>query len=85
MREDLRAEIDAGKNHDQIISSLIEKYGSQQFLAAPLDKGFNRLAWLIPYLSAAAVSTGVGFVAMRWSRHAPATRTPLPRRRKTRP
>ncbi len=70
MRGDLRAEIDAGKNHDQIISSLIEKYGSQQFLAAPLDKGFNRLAWLIPYLLGAGGVTGVGFVAIRWSRHA---------------
>jgi len=70
MRADLRAEIDAGKNHDQIISSLIEKYGSQQFLAAPLDEGFNRMAWLIPYLLGAAGVTGVGFVAIRWQRHA---------------
>ena len=35
-------------------SSLVEKYGSQQFLAAPIDKGFNRLAWLFPYLLGAA-------------------------------
>jgi cytochrome c-type biogenesis protein CcmH/NrfF len=69
MRGDLRAEIDAGKNHDQIISSLVEKYGSQQFLAAPIDKGFNRLAWLIPYLIGAGGVAGVGFVAIRWSRH----------------
>jgi cytochrome c-type biogenesis protein CcmH/NrfF len=70
MRADLREEIDAGKDHDQIISSLIEKYGGQQFLAAPLDKGFNRMAWLLPYLLGAAGVTGVGFVAIRWQRHA---------------
>jgi cytochrome c-type biogenesis protein CcmF len=70
MREDLRAEIDAGKNHDQIIDSLIKKYEGQQFLMAPVDKGFNRLAWMFPYLLGAAGVTGVGFVAIRWSRHA---------------
>ena len=26
------------------------KYGSQEMLGAPIDKGFNRLAWLFPYL-----------------------------------
>jgi len=70
MRQDLRAEIDAGKDHDAIVASLVEKYGSQQFLAAPIDKGFNRLAWLFPYLLGAAGMVGVGFVAIRWSRHA---------------
>jgi cytochrome c-type biogenesis protein CcmF len=70
MREDLREEVDAGKDHDAIVASLVEKYGSQQFLAAPIDRGFNRLAWLFPYLLGAAGVTGVGFVALRWSRHA---------------
>ena len=27
----------------------IAQYGGQQFLGAPIDKGFNRLAWLFPY------------------------------------
>ena len=27
----------------------MDKYGSQEVLAAPIDKGFNRLAWLLPY------------------------------------
>jgi cytochrome c-type biogenesis protein CcmH/NrfF len=70
MRQDLRAEIDAGKDHDAIVASLVEKYGSQQFLAAPIDKGFNRLAWLFPYLLGVAGMVGVGFVTIRWSRHA---------------
>jgi cytochrome c-type biogenesis protein CcmH/NrfF len=69
MRQDLRGEIETGKDHDAIVASLIEKYGGQQFLVAPVDKGFNRLAWLFPYLLGGAGVIGVGFVAMRWSKH----------------
>ncbi len=36
--------------------------------AAPIDKGFNRLAWLFPYLVGASGAVAVAFVAMRWSR-----------------
>jgi cytochrome c-type biogenesis protein CcmF len=81
MRQELRAEIDAGKDHDAVIASLIEKYGGQHFLVAPLDKGFNRLAWLFPYLLGGAGVVGVGVVAIRWSRHAhhaPAEAAPDP-------
>ncbi len=70
MRHELREEIDTGKDHDAIVASLVEKYGGQQFLVAPIDKGFQRLAWLFPYLVGAAGVTGVAFVAIRWSKHA---------------
>ena len=69
MRNDLRAEIDAGQNHDQVVTSLIARYGGQQFLLQPIDRGFNRLAWLFPYLLGGLGIVGVGFVAMRWSKH----------------
>ena len=68
MREDLRAEVESGKNHDQIISSLIVKYGGEHFLTQPLDRGFNRLAWLFPYLLGGLGVVGVGFVAMKWTK-----------------
>jgi cytochrome c-type biogenesis protein CcmF len=68
MRADLRAEVDSGKNHDQIVDALIVKYGDERFLAAPRDRGFNRVAWLFPYLLGATGVLGVGFVAMRWSK-----------------
>ena len=68
MRGDLRTEIEAGQNHDQVISSLIARYGGQQFLLQPLDRGFNRLAWLFPYLLGGFGIAGVAFVAVRWSK-----------------
>jgi cytochrome c-type biogenesis protein CcmF len=73
MRAQLRAQIDSGKNHDEIIQSLIGVYGGQQFLQAPVDKGFNRVAWLLPYLVAGTGLVAIGFAAVKWSRHSEKT------------
>jgi cytochrome c-type biogenesis protein CcmF len=69
MRTQLRAQIDQGKNHDEIIQAFIGMYGGQQFLQAPIDKGFNRVAWLFPYLLGATGVVAIGFAAIKWSRH----------------
>ena len=76
MRAQLRAQIDQGKSHDDIIQALIGVYGGQQFLQAPVDKGFNRVAWLFPYLMAGAGLMAIGFAATKWSRHPAATTAP---------
>jgi len=36
---------------------------------SPLDRGFNRVAWIFPYLLGATGVVGIGLVAMRWSKH----------------
>ena len=65
---EIRDLVDHGQSHDQIIASFVQEYGGQQVLNAPIDQGFNRLAWMIP-LSLGVGGIGlVGFVAMRWSR-----------------
>jgi cytochrome c-type biogenesis protein CcmF len=38
-----------GKTREDVIQYFIQKYGSQIALASPIDKGFNRLAWGLPY------------------------------------
>ncbi len=68
IRREIAKLVDDGKTEDQIIQYFIEKYGSEEPLAAPLDKGFNRLAWLFPYLLGASGAVVVGFAAIRWSR-----------------
>jgi cytochrome c-type biogenesis protein CcmF len=68
MRSELAAYIDEGKSHDEIIQAFVTKYDSQEMLGAPLDKGFNRLAWLFPYLLGAGGVVVIGFAAVRWSR-----------------
>jgi cytochrome c-type biogenesis protein CcmF len=72
MRGQLAAMIDQGKNHDQIIQAFIAKYGSEEMLGAPLDRGFSRLAWLLPYVVGTASAVAVGFAAVKWTRKAEA-------------
>ena len=64
----IRELLESGKTHDEVIASFIQQYGGQDILSAPLDQGFNRLAWLFPYLVGVTSAVGVAFVAVRWSR-----------------
>ncbi len=73
MREEIAGLASQGKSRDEIIQYHIDKYGSQEPLAAPLDQGFNRLAWLFPYLLGAGGLVVAAFAAVRWSRHAAAS------------
>jgi cytochrome c-type biogenesis protein CcmF len=68
MRAELATLIDQKKTHDEIIQWFVTKYGDQRMLGAPIDKGFARLAWLVPYLVGASGAVMVGFAAVRWSR-----------------
>jgi cytochrome c-type biogenesis protein CcmF len=71
----LKAHIAEGKDYDAIKASFVQEFGGQAVLAAPIDKGFNRLAWLFPYLAAAAALVGIVLTARRWSRQAAPTGT----------
>jgi cytochrome c-type biogenesis protein CcmF len=57
-----------GKTRDQVIQYFVAKYGSQEVLAQPIDRGFNRLAWLLPYGAGLAGVIVAGAIAMRWAR-----------------
>jgi cytochrome c-type biogenesis protein CcmF len=67
-RAKIVAHIESGKDHDQIVTAFVDEFG-QDILMAPIDKGFNRLAWLFPYLVGASGAMAIGFAAIRWSRH----------------
>ena len=67
----IRDLVDHGQSHDQIIQVFIQRYGGQQVLNAPIDAGFNRLAWFVPYAIGVGGILIVGFAAVRWSRHDP--------------
>jgi cytochrome c-type biogenesis protein CcmF len=68
MRTEIAGLVKQGRNKKQILDFYIEKYGSQQPLAEPLDEGFNRLAWAFPYVLGAAALFLVIAIARRWSR-----------------
>ena len=58
MRAELVAAVDRGDNDDLTLQSFVQKYGPT-VLAAPTKTGFNRVAWVAPYL---ALVLGIGLV-----------------------
>jgi len=73
MREELIAAINHGDNDDLVLQAFIQKYGTT-VLAAPTSRGFNRVAWTMPY---AVLVLGLGVVTMivrAWGRKAVALR-----------
>jgi cytochrome c-type biogenesis protein CcmF len=68
MRQEIAGLVAAGKSRDDVIQHFVAKYGSQEVLAVPLDKGFNRLAWVLPYAVGIVGIVMVGGMAVRWSR-----------------
>jgi cytochrome c-type biogenesis protein CcmH/NrfF len=69
MKDELAGQIKLGKDRDQIRDFFVATYHSQEPLGAPIDKGFNRLAWLFPYALGATGIVAIGFAAVKWSRH----------------
>ncbi len=68
MREELAGLVARGMTREEVYAYFMKKYGSQEPLASPIDKGFNRIAWLFPYAVGVSGAFVVGLVALRWSR-----------------
>jgi len=75
MRAEIGNLVKMGLTRDQVLQYYIKKYGSQEPLAMPVDKGFNRLAWLLPYVLGAGGLLMLGGAAIKWSRHPTTTAT----------
>ncbi|MEO8520844.1 MAG: heme lyase CcmF/NrfE family subunit [Acidobacteriota bacterium] len=74
----LRQYLAEGKDHDAVVAAFIQEFGGQDILSAPLDRGFNRLAWFFPYLIGATGAASVALVAFRWSRRDETADPPMP-------
>jgi cytochrome c-type biogenesis protein CcmH len=81
LREEIHAQIDAGKSKEQILAYFSDKYGEKIF-SAPTTAGFNILAWTLPFVLIAVGGLFLGVTLMRWvGRHpaaAPAPSSPAP-------
>jgi cytochrome c-type biogenesis protein CcmH len=69
----ISARIAAGDSKDEIKDRLVAEYGPS-ILAAPPKKGFNLLAWLLPFVALFGGGLVLGLLAWRWSH----TREPGP-------
>jgi cytochrome c-type biogenesis protein CcmH len=65
MRGELMASLERGDNDDLALQALVQKYGTT-VMAAPTTKGFNRVAWIIPYLALVLGLTTVSFIVRAW-------------------
>jgi len=58
----------AGQDHDAILATFVREHGSYDVLMQPPNRGFNRVAWLLPYAVAVLALLGIAATARRWSR-----------------
>jgi cytochrome c-type biogenesis protein CcmH/NrfF len=72
MRNELQAELDKGDNDDLILQAFVQEYGPT-VIAAPTATGFNRVAWIMPFV---VLAIGIAFavhIVRSWkNRPAPA-------------
>jgi cytochrome c-type biogenesis protein CcmH len=57
MRDQLQAALDKGNNDDLILQGFVQEYGPT-VIAAPTTTGFNRVAWIMPFL---VLALGIAF------------------------
>ncbi len=65
MRGELMAAVERGDNDDLVLQNLVQKYGTT-VMAAPTTKGFNRVAWVMPYLALVLGLTTVVLIVRAW-------------------
>lgn len=64
MRSELVAAVDH-ENDDMTLQWFVQKYGTA-VIAAPTDKGFNRVAWIVPYLVLVLGILFTAFIVRAW-------------------
>jgi cytochrome c-type biogenesis protein CcmH/NrfF len=67
MRNELAAGIDRGDSDDLVLQSFVQKYGAT-ILAAPTTTGFNRIAWIMPFVALAFGLVLAIFFIRRWGK-----------------
>ena len=70
----IEQEIAGGQSEPQIIQSFVDQYG-EQVLASPPKRGFNLVAWLLPF-AVILVGGGIIYIAIKkwvWRGQQPTT------------
>jgi cytochrome c-type biogenesis protein CcmH len=65
MRNELQAALDRGDNDDLILQGFVQEYGPT-VIAAPTSTGFNRVAWIMPFVALALGIVFVTWVVRAW-------------------
>ena len=77
MKQELNAAVDRGDSDSAITQFFVQTYGTL-VLAAPPNRGFNRVAWLMPYLALLAGIMLVVFIVWMWRKRPIVTHASVP-------
>lgn len=58
--------MDQGQGKDQILAYFVGQYG-EKMLASPTKKGFNLLAWILPFVAVVVGGTALFFILRAWA------------------
>ena len=75
MRQELSAAVRSEPNDDVILQSFVREYGTT-VLAAPSARGFDRVAWIMPFAVFFAATFGAAIVIRKWNERQRAPATP---------
>lgn len=75
MRQELSAAVQNEANDDAILQSFVREYGTT-VLAAPSARGFDRVAWIMPFAVFFAATFGAAIVIRKWKERQPAPAMP---------
>jgi cytochrome c-type biogenesis protein CcmH len=67
IRQFISARIAAGDTKSEIKQQLVDQFGPA-VLAEPSKKGFNLLAWVLPFVGIGLAAAALGVLAWRWTR-----------------
>jgi len=70
MRDELIAGLERGENDDLTLQAFVQKYGPT-VLAAPTATGFNRVAWIMPFLALVLGLLTTIFIVTTWKGRGP--------------
>jgi cytochrome c-type biogenesis protein CcmH/NrfF len=65
MRKELAANVERGDSDDLVLQAFVQKYGPTVLLAPP-NTGFNRTAWVMPYLALVLGLATVVLIVRSW-------------------
>ena len=75
MRQELSAAVQNEGNDDAILQSFVREYGTT-VLAAPSARGFDRVAWIMPFAVFFVATFGAAIVIRKWKERQPAPAMP---------
>lgn len=77
MRQELAAALKRGDNDSMVLQWFVQKYGPT-VLAAPTDTGFNRVAWIMPFVALLGGIFLTAALVRAWRHRAAAPAVPVP-------